>query len=125
MKRYPRMMFSAAITLAGTMILASTAWAEDSSDVKWDRIWKCGDLTLKKAGDWGRVVFDGIEIVAIYYVQGLSHRWDWSDETDGSNYSVIVEKHYGESTASYYDFTNVDKGESTLPNMSVNCDSAK
>ena len=116
MKRYPGMMVAAAVALAGTMILASLARAENSGDQQWERVWDCGEMMLYKSGSVGRVVFDGIEILAWYVVDGLSHRWNWGGENE-NDFSVIATS----TEASYYDFQSVDEGETKLPSMTFNC----
>jgi len=58
------------------------------------------------------VLFDGSDSgAAVYYRRtGLERRWDWEDE-HGSYAFVITSSRRG----GYYDFTDMKKGEKTLP----------
>lgn len=92
--------------------------------------WKCKDYvrggrTLVELGTFsnpflpesGFVLYDGTNEgeMAIYRRKGINHRWDWGRN---AQYSFTIKP---DGTGAYYDFSNVDDGESVKPNEIYKC----
>jgi len=102
-------------------------------DVGGFKCWYCNDFidggkTLVEVGiindspldglEFGFVLYDGgyIGDVTMYRRTGLEHRWDWGPNL--ADYSFVIKT---DGTGAYYDFTAVEKGESTKPNEIYKC----
>jgi hypothetical protein len=111
---------SATTTGPRTIILGDTTVSED--DVGGFTSWYCRDFVYEEKGillefgyfndsifsGMGFVLYDGgyTGEFAIYQRTGIEHRWDWGPD---GNYSFVIK---ADGIGLYYDFTNVEKGQS-------------
>ncbi len=89
--------------------------------------WKCHESystesnpkTLVEVGfineieNLGFILYEGTDsgTVSVYQRRGINHRWDWKDNSEKRNsYAFVIEP---DGTGLFYDFSNVDVGEST------------
>ncbi|MFA0357008.1 hypothetical protein AB4525_08845 [Vibrio breoganii] len=92
--------------------------------------WKCTDYvndpdTLVEVGylqelpHIGFVLYDGGNTgdLTMYERKGLNHRWDWGGELT-FDYAFIVK---ADGKGLFYDFSNVEAGESALSNQVFKC----
>ena len=67
---------------------------------------------------FGFILYDGgdIGVVSNYERTGLEHRWDWGP--NGSEYAFIIKT---DGSGLYYDFTNVEDGNTTKAKEVYKC----
>ena len=63
----------------------------------------------------GIVSIGGFVQGATFYIDGLDRRWDFGDNV----YSFIITP---DGTGTYFDFSNVEEGESTEPSEAYKCE---
>jgi hypothetical protein len=104
-----------------TIILDNKTLSED--DVGGFTSWYCRDFVYEEKGvllefgyfndpefnGIGFVLYDGgyTGELTLYQRNGIEHRWDWGPD---ANYTFVIKP---DGTGLYYDFTNVEKGQST------------
>ena len=73
--------------------------------------------------EWGRIDVANITHATQYQVKGFERRWDFSPADDYTfDYAFVI----GPSgNGKYYDFSNVDKGETASPSMLMTCRQTK
>ena len=112
-----------------TIILDDKKYSEN--DVGGFISWFCYDFVYEEKGvllevgffgdpdfkNLGYILYDGSYTgeFTLYVRTGIEHRWDWG--TDGQ-YSFVIK---ADGTGLYYDFTNVEKGQSTKPKDVFKC----
>jgi hypothetical protein len=70
---------------------------------------------IKELANLGFILYDGTDsgTLTVYSRRGINHRWDWEGDWEGEggyNYSFVLQP---DGTGLFYDFSNVDEGEST------------
>ena len=70
---------------------------------------------------YGEVSVAGITYRAEFYIAGFDRRWDFGDAGSTWNYSFVINPN---GDGAYYDFSNVEDGQSTSPNQMFSCKSS-
>jgi hypothetical protein len=117
-------------TVPRTIILDNKTFSEE--DVGGFTSWYCYDFLHEEKGIllefgyfnypefnviMGFVLYDGGNTgeLTFYQRNGTDHKWDWGPN---ANYSFVIKPN---GTGYYYDFTNVEKGQSIKPKDLYKC----
>ena len=120
---------------AALMVAPAGSSAQDEFDGAMVEKWECrefsedyGKILIKlwringmKEG-FGYLEYAGVSFPALFKLDGLSLRWNWElDQDDMWDYSFVVKP---DGTGLFYDFSGVEKGDSTRATDLYTCKSA-
>lgn len=84
-------------------------------------LWRATGIKPGQRG-YGRLQFAGTSFPSVFQLKGLTLRWDWGKEEDGSyNHAFVINP---EGNGITYDFSGVDEGERVSGSRVYSCKSA-
>ena len=96
-------------------------WLEDRARVLVTLWWSVG-MSPGETG-YGWVTFSAASFPAISNLDGLSMRWNWGPDEDGTwDYSFVIEP---DGTGKYVDFSGASRGEKVSADSIYTCEAAE